>query len=71
MGKMKSKRKRPRAVPAISARSIPLEELARQQGVKPIKDISALGALLPEDFDPDAFEAFIAEERKARRQAAQ
>jgi hypothetical protein len=46
-----------------------LEELARRQGVKPVTDLDALGALLPADFDPDAFAAFITDERAARRKA--
>jgi hypothetical protein len=49
------------------AKSKSLEELIRAQGVKPITDLDELGALFPEDFDPDAFRAFIEAERAAKR----
>ena len=64
MGKTRGKAKVTR--PA-GARTVSLAELARRQGVKPVADLDDLGALLPADFDPDAFAAFIAEERAARR----
>jgi len=53
----------PRSAPA----TVPLEELARQQGVTPISDLDELGALWPADDDPDEFAEFIASERSARR----
>ena len=47
--------------------SIPLEELARQQNVRPLKDGSELTKLWPGDDDPDELLAFILAERAARR----
>lgn len=45
-----------------------LERLVREQGVKPY-DPAAMAAKWPEEFDPDAFNAWLAEERAARRAA--
>lgn len=47
--------------------SIPLEELARQQNVRPLKDVSELAKLWPGDDDPEEVLAFILAERAARR----
>ena len=44
-----------------------LDQLIRAQNAKPITDLNKLGSLLPEDFDPDSFIAFINAERAARR----
>jgi hypothetical protein len=46
-----------------------LDALIREQGVKPVADLDALGALWPQGDDPQEFEAFITAERKKRRQA--
>jgi hypothetical protein len=69
MGKAKSKPTPP--ANSDSRRStIPLEELALEQGVQPVSDLEALGALWPAEHDPDAFLAFVQSERAARRQIA-
>ena len=44
-----------------------LEELARQQGIKPVQDIEEIFALWPEDDDPDELLNFILSERAERR----
>jgi hypothetical protein len=44
-----------------------LAALIRQQGVKPVTDLAALGALWPDNDDPAALERFIRDERAARR----
>ena len=53
------------------ARAINLEELIRQQGIKPVTDLDEIGALWPAEDDPKAFLAFLDAQRKARRQKAQ
>jgi hypothetical protein len=47
--------------------SVPLEELAAEQGVRPIKDLNEIDRLWPVDDDPDALMEFILSERAARR----
>jgi hypothetical protein len=54
--------------PRIPSRSI--EELVRDQGAQPVRDLDELGALLPADADPDELLAFVESERGARRAAA-
>lgn len=49
---------------------VPLETLARLQGVGPVSDLAEIGALWPEDDDPDQLLAHILNERSARRKAA-
>jgi hypothetical protein len=66
MGKLKKTKKVPKP---RNHESLSIEELARQQGVKPVTDLDEIGALMPEEFDPDAFLAWLAEERAARRRA--
>jgi hypothetical protein len=56
-----------KAVRSPQPKSKSLEELIRAQGIKPISDLDELGASFPEDFDPDAFRAFIEAGRAARR----
>src|SRR3954465_1181743 len=62
MAQGKSKKNRSR-----EPRGATLDQLIRAQNVKPIADLKKLGSLLPEDFDPDSFIAFINAERAARR----
>jgi hypothetical protein len=47
--------------------STSLEQLARQQDVRPLKDASELAENWPGDEDPDELLAFILAERSARR----
>jgi len=76
MGKLKSgkrkqtgKRKEDKA-PRTAGTS--LEELIRQQGVKPITDVDELTKLMPVDDedDPEAMLRFILNERAAQRRIA-
>lgn len=46
--------------------TLSLEELAKLQGVGPMRDLDSLGALWPTDDDPDRLLAFLEEERSAR-----
>ena len=46
--------------------TIDLQELIRQQGTKPF-DPEEFSKGWPEEFDPDAFDAWLKEERSARR----
>ncbi len=48
-------------------KTIPLEELARTQGVKPVKDLDELFSTWPEDDDPDELFRFIMKQREERR----
>jgi len=48
--------------------SIPLDQLAELQGVRPVQDPDEVGALWPLDDDPDRMLAHILEERSMRRQ---
>ena len=57
--------KRPASEPSVS-----LEELIRQQGVKPIHDLDALGALWP-GFAPQRHIATTNDERASSRRARQ
>jgi len=47
--------------------SLSLEALAQLQGVGPVSDLDAIGALWPEDDDPDQLLEHILTERSARR----
>ena len=47
-----------------------LEDLARKQGINPVQDLDAIAMKWPADDDPDAFDAFIREQRSARRSVA-
>jgi hypothetical protein len=47
-----------------------MAELAARQGVLPVEELDALGASWPVDDDPDALDAFLAEQRALRRTAA-
>lgn len=49
-------------------KSLSLNELAKEQGVHPVKDIQEIADLWPVDDDPDELLRFILEERRARRQ---
>ena len=49
-------------------KSLSLNELAKEQGVRPVKDIQEIADLWPVDDDPDELLRFILEERRARRQ---
>jgi hypothetical protein len=49
--------------PALGFPTISLEELARRQGVKPLMDLKELGALWPEEFNPDEFLSWLSSER--------
>ena len=46
-----------------------VEEIAAEQGVGALEDLDEVAALWPADDDPDEFDAFVASERAARRQA--
>lgn len=48
-------------------KSIPLEELAEQQGVSAASDLDEISALWPADDDPDELLHHILLERKERR----
>lgn len=50
--------------------SLSLEELAELQGVQPAVDLDSIGALWPEEDDPDRMLAYILDERSSRRQIA-
>jgi hypothetical protein len=43
---------------------IPLDELVTAQGVQPVHDLDAIGALLPDDWDADAFHAWLMTQRR-------
>jgi hypothetical protein len=60
-----------RTKPPRSRKSLSLDELAREQGVHPVKDIQDIADLWPVDDDPDELLRFILEERRARRQLLQ
>jgi hypothetical protein len=47
-----------------------LERLIREQGIKPY-DPEHMAKLWPEEFDPDAFNKWLAEDRAARRAMAE
>jgi hypothetical protein len=47
--------------------SLPLEELAAQQGVGPVANLDEIGAAWPADDDPDELLSHILAERAARR----
>ncbi|HLW68495.1 MAG TPA: hypothetical protein VKS79_24465 [Gemmataceae bacterium] len=51
----------------FAKKSLSLEELAKQQGVKPIHDLDEVISLWPKDDDPDELLRFILNERRARR----
>ncbi len=46
-----------------------LAQLAAKQGVQPADDLDHLAALWPADDNPDELDAFIQEQRTARRSA--
>ena len=48
-------------------KTVPLAELARQQGVDPVDDLEEIARLWPVDDDPDKLLAFVLKERRARR----
>ncbi len=50
-------------------KTVPLEELARQQGVGPVRDVNALFALWPGDEDPDELLDYILRKRERERKA--
>jgi tRNA(fMet)-specific endonuclease VapC len=52
------------------AESLSLEELAEQQGVKPVGDLEEVAQLWPVDDDADELLRFILEGRRARREAS-
>jgi len=47
--------------------SIPLEELAEQQGVSAAYDLDEISALWPADDDPDQLLRYLLAERSGRR----
>lgn len=47
--------------------AIALDELIRQQGVSPIRDLDQLSDLWPGDDDPDHLMRYVLEERAERR----
>ena len=59
------------ATDKIEDRTKMLEELAKQQGIKPVQDLEEIFKLWPEDADPDELLNFIlsyrAEQRKLIR----
>lgn len=55
---------------APSSGSLPLDVLAQRQGVTPVRDPDSLIALWPADDDPDQLQAYLLEERAARRTIA-
>jgi hypothetical protein len=57
-----------RTKPRPSRKSRSLKDLAKEQGVSPVKDIQEISNLWPVDDDPDELLRFILEERRARRQ---
>jgi hypothetical protein len=63
-----------KAAPGGSSRNNPktprqtIDDLVRDQGARPVRDLDELGALLP--ADPDELLAFVNSERRARRAAA-
>ena len=69
--KSRKSRGKPREHPKPPAKSSfwedkTVEQLAKEQGVKPIKDISQLHGYWPEDADDAEFEAFLEAVRGAR-----
>ena len=50
--------------------SLPLEELAKLQGVEPAVDLDSMSALWPADDDPDELLSYILDERASRRGTA-
>lgn len=58
------RRSRPEELPRPSES---LEELARKQGIGPAHDLDPIAMKWPADDDPDAFDAFIREQRASRR----
>ena len=64
---MKDKTAKAKRVRRPASRSISLEALARQQNVRPVKDVSELAKRWPGDDNPGELLAFILSERAARR----
>lgn len=62
---------KPASTRAVEPPSESLEQLAVKQGVRPVRDLDALAARWPADDDPDAFDAFLRQQRASRRSAAQ
>jgi hypothetical protein len=52
------------------AYTVSLEELIRQQGLKPITDLGELSGMWPADFEPDEFLKWLEAERTERRRVA-
>jgi hypothetical protein len=50
--------------------SVPLHELAEEQGAGAVSDLDSISALWPADDDPDALFDFILRERHERRMMA-
>jgi hypothetical protein len=55
---------------ANSPAAVTIEDLIAVQGVSPVTNLDALGALFPTDQDPDQLLFFLGAERAARRAAA-
>jgi hypothetical protein len=55
------------AKPRPSGKSVPLAELAEEQGVTPVADLWEIAKLWPVDDDPAQLLEFILNERRARR----
>ena len=53
----------------INDKTKTLEELAGQQGIKPVQNIEEIFALWPEDDDPDEFLKFILKRREEERKS--
>jgi hypothetical protein len=69
MGKTQDAPKRPKKRPKPDPQR-ELQQLIEAQGVKPVRDLDALGRLLPSDFDPEGFLRFLETERAERRAIA-
>lgn len=52
-------------------KSLPLDELAEQQGVSAVSDLDEISALWPVDDDPDELLRHVLHERAARRTLAE
>jgi hypothetical protein len=52
-------------------RSMPLDELAEQQGVSAVSDLDEIADLWPADDDPDALMHYVLAERNERRSLSQ
>jgi hypothetical protein len=61
----KSKGQQPAPRPSQS-----LGDVAREQGIGPTHDLDAIAERWPADDDPDVLDAFIRDQRAARRNAA-